>query len=307
MTPEGAQLLRFVVLGVTALVVMAVGYGVIWMVRRSRNVSRRRARKDKAARRRVDAAIERHELGQSSLTVPDRFEALGPRGEATGRGEVVLTSEPQAGDLSSAMVVPQPPFDVTDQETWARWESADRKRRRATMLAGYLSHPLPRVRVEALQLLDTAQVDDPHLAHRVALLLLDDDRSLRTRAARLAWQRDRLDRVVDALHERADTATLPRTYADLENAAPRDESLSLPRAFARRHADDGAEAAVVAELVELYSPDRAADRSAVPDLGRRLEVEGGAAARDRAVAALAAARGRDAADDVSGRWAQGGT
>ena len=76
MTPEGAQLLRFVVLGVTALVVMAVGYGVIWMVRRSRNVSRRRARKDKAARRRVDAAIERHELGQSSLTVPDRFEAL---------------------------------------------------------------------------------------------------------------------------------------------------------------------------------------------------------------------------------------
>lgn len=303
MTPEGAQTLRFVVLGVTAIVVMAIGYGAIWMVRRSRNLGQQRARKDKAARRRVDAAVERHELGQSSLTVPDRFEALAPAGEGTRRGEVVLTSEPQAGDLSSAMVVPQPPFDVTDQEIWARWEAAGRKRRRATMLAGYLSHPLPRVRVEALQLLDTDQVDDPHLAHRVALLLLDDDRSLRTRAARLAWQRDRLGSVVEALHERADAASLPRTYTDLENAAPRDEGLSLPRAFARRHTDDRDEAVVVAELVELYSPDRAADRSAVPDLGRRLEVHGGGAARDRAVAALVATRGRDAADDASGRWA----
>jgi hypothetical protein len=296
-------LLRFLLLGGSALVIVAIGYTLIWMVRRSRDVGQQRKRKTKAAQRRVDAAVERHELGQSTITVPDRFEALGPAGGAGGAGgEVVLTSEPQPGDLSSTMIVPQPPFDVTDGDTWRRWEAAGRKERRATMLAGYLAHPLPRVRAEALELLSSSQVRDPQLALRVALLLLDDDRALRTRAARAAWAEGRLAAVVGALHERADPAALPRAYTDLENAAPRDEGLSLPRAFAGRHTEDGDEAAAVAELVELYSPDRAADRDAVGDLGRRLDVQGGGAARDRAVTALRAARGHDAALDAAGRW-----
>lgn len=303
------ETLRFILLGGSAIVICALGYTAIWMVRRTRNATQQRARKGKAARRRVDAAIERHELGQSTITVPDRFEALGTPDADPDRPDVVLTAEPQAGDLTSTMVVPQPPFDVTDQAMWARWEAADRKRRRATMLAGYLAHPLPRVRAEALDLLASAQVDDPHLAHRIALLLLDSDRALRTRAARAAWTDRRLSAVVAALHERAgdgsDEAGLPRAYTDLENAAPRDEGLSLPLALAALHSDDRDEAAVVAELVELYSPDRAADRTSVVDLGARLDAHD-ASARGRAVAALTAARGRDAADDITRRWSAAG-
>lgn len=308
------ETLRFILLGGSAVVIAAVGYTLIWMVRRTRNVSQQRARKGASARRRVDAAIDRHELGRSTITVPDRFEALG---DGADRPCVVLTAEPHAGDLSSAMVVPQPPFDVTDQVTWARWEAADRKRRRATMLAGYLAHPLPRVRVEALELLGSAQVEDPELGHRIALLLLDEDTTLRTRAARAAWTAGRLPTVVGALHDRtgpdgaegaegaggADHLRMPRAYRDLENAAPRGEELSLPRALAARHSDDRDEVALIAELVELYAPDRIADRPAVGDLGRRLDVEGGDAGRRRATAALGAARGREAADDLAGRWA----
>lgn len=298
------ETLRFILLGGSAIVIAAVGYTLIWMVRRTRNVSRQRARKGAAARRRVDAAIDRHELGRSTITVPDRFEALG---DGVDRPSVVLTAEPQAGDLSSAMVVPQPPFDVTDPVTWARWEAADRKRRRATMLAGYLAHPLPRVRVEALELLGSAQVEDPELGHRIALLLLDEDTSLRTRAARAAWAGGRLTGVVDALHDRtagvdgADASGMSRAYRDLENAAPRGEELSLPRALAARYGDDRDEVTLIAELVELYAPDRVADRPTVGDLGRRLDVEGGDARR-RATAALGAARGREATDDLAGRW-----
>lgn len=304
--------LRALLLGIAAVLILILGTAAIYMVRRSRNVSRRRARRTKAAQRRVDTAIERAELGHSTITVPDRFGAMtlaataggtASSAPAPGGPTVLLTSEPQHGDLSASMVVPQPPFDVTDTEAWQRWQSCDRRRQRATMLAGYLSHPLPRVRAEALELLGSNQVDDPELPGRLALLLLEDDRTMRTRAARATWSGRRLPGVVGAVRERAaGDGSVARAYSDLEHAAPRDEALSLPQAYAGLHTGEATQASLIAELVELYAPDRAADRSPVPDLGRRLDVEGGVEAMRTAADALATARGSDAAADLSSRW-----
>ncbi|NMO88389.1 hypothetical protein [Actinomycetospora sp. TBRC 11914] len=212
-------MLRFVLLLGAAVAVLVIGTVLVGMVRRVQEGSARRARRDAASRRRVADAAERADLTAGTISVPDRFGALGTE------GLVLLTAEPQPGDLSYSLVAPTPPFDLTAPGaagTLQDWETASLPRRRALVLRGYLAHPLPRVRAEALDLIGTLGSEDGRTPHHLALLLRDDAEPVRRKAAATAWAGGpgTVGAVVDALREDPAADAAERAHAELVAHAP---------------------------------------------------------------------------------------
>jgi hypothetical protein len=207
---------RFLLLLAAAIAILVVGSALIWMVQRMRQGAARRARRGAAARRRVDAAAERADLAAGSISVPDRFGALGTD------GVVALTAEPGPGDLSYAVAAPSPPFDLTAPgaaDALQDWETASVPRRRALVIRAYLAHPLPRVRAEALDLIGRPGSEDARAPAHLALLLRDDAESVRRRAAAKAWASG-IDAVVDALRRDPAPEAAERAHAVLVANAP---------------------------------------------------------------------------------------
>lgn len=211
---------RFLALTGAAIGILILGTALIWMLQRIRKGATTRKRKGAAARRRVENAIERGDLARTTIHVPDRFRAIG-----VADLPVHLTAEPQPGDLSAAIVSPSPPFDLTGPGASAAlqdWETASIPRRRTMMVRGYLSHPLPRVRAEALDLVGTLGAEDSQLPQHLALLLRDDAESVRRKAASMAWsgKRGNVEAVVEALRADDDTDAAARAHTELVNNAP---------------------------------------------------------------------------------------
>lgn len=210
-------MLRFLILLGAALAILILGYGLIWMIQRTRRGATQRKRRDAASRRRVANAADRADLATGTIDVPDRFGALG-----TTDVPVQLTAEPQPGDLSASIVSPAPPFDLTAPgaaDALQDWETATTPRRRTIMIRGYLSHPLPRVRSEALDLVGTLGSEDARIAHHLARLLRDDAESIRRKAATMAWTSG-VDPVVAVLREESDGDAAERGHAELVKHAP---------------------------------------------------------------------------------------
>ncbi|MCD2196918.1 hypothetical protein LQ327_26455 [Actinomycetospora endophytica] len=203
---------RYLVLLGAAIAVLVLGTALIWMIQRMREGGARRARRGAAARRRVANAADRADLAVGTISVPDRFGALGTD------GVLLLTAEPQPGDLTFAVAAPTPPFDLTAPgaaDALQDWETASQPRRRALMIRGYLAHPLPRVRAEALDLIGSTDARTPQ---HLALLLVDDAEPVRRKAARMAWSGG-VDAVVGALRENPAEAA-ERAHAELVAHAP---------------------------------------------------------------------------------------
>ncbi|HEY2224006.1 HEAT repeat domain-containing protein [Actinomycetospora sp.] len=209
-------MLRFLVLLGAAIGILVLGSAAIWMVQRMRQGASQRARRTSAARRRVANAAERADLATSTISVPDRFGALGTE------GVLQLTAEPQPGDLSASVVAPAPPFDLTAPgaaDALQDWEAATVPRRRTLMIRGYLAHPIPRVRAEALDLIGTLGSEDARAANHLAVLLRDDSEPVRRKAATMAWAGG-VDGVVDALREEPAADAAERAHAELVMRAP---------------------------------------------------------------------------------------
>ncbi|HEY2196009.1 MAG TPA: hypothetical protein VGH76_27450 [Actinomycetospora sp.] len=206
---------RFLLLLGAAIAVLVVGTALIWMIQRMRQGTARRARRGAATRRRVADAMERADLAAGTISVPDRFGALGTD------GHLQLTAEPQPGDLSYAVAAPTPPFDLTGPgaaDALQDWETASLPRRRTLVIRAYLAHPLPRVRAEALDLIGALGIEDTRAPRHLARLLRDDAEPVRRKAATTAWSSG-VDAVVDALREDpADAAE--RAHAELVTHAP---------------------------------------------------------------------------------------
>jgi hypothetical protein len=208
--------LRFLLLLGAAIAILVLGTALIWMLQRIREGGAQRARRGAAARRRVANAEERADHATSTISVPDRFGALGTD------GLLQLTAEPQPGDLSYSVASPAPPFDLTSPgaaDALQDWEAASVPRRRTIMIRGYLAHPLPRVRAEALDLIGTMGSEDARAPQHLALLLRDDAESVRRKAAGMAWSGG-VDAVVGALREDPAADAAERAHAELVAHAP---------------------------------------------------------------------------------------
>jgi hypothetical protein len=207
---------RYLILLGAAIAVLILGYALIWMVQRMREGAATRARRGAAARRRVANAADRADLATGTISVPDRFGALGTD------GLVQLTAEPQPGDLSYSVAAPAPPFDLTSPGAAAAlhdWEAATVPRRRTVMIRGYLAHPLPRVRAEAMDLIGSWGSEDTRTPQHLALLLRDDADVVRRKAATMAWSSG-VDAVVAALREDPAADAAQRGHAELVLHAP---------------------------------------------------------------------------------------
>jgi hypothetical protein len=208
--------LRFLLLFGAAIAILVLGTALIWMVQRTRQAGTQRARRGAAARRRVANAEERADLATGTISAPDRFGALGTD------GLLQLTAEPQPGDLTYSVASPAPPFDLTAPgaaDALQDWEAASVPRRRTLMIRGYLAHPLPRVRAEAMDLVGTLGSEDARAPQHLALLLRDDAASVRRKAATMAWARG-VDAVVGALREDPAADAAARAHAELVANAP---------------------------------------------------------------------------------------
>lgn len=210
-------MLRFLILLAAAIAILILGTALIWMLQRARQGAAQRKRKTAASRRRVANAADRADMAVGTISVPDRFGALG-----TMEIPVELTAEPQPGDLSTSVVSPAPPFDLTApgaSEALQDWETATIPRRRTIMIRGYLSHPLPRVRSEALDLVGTLGSEDSRAPQHLALLLRDDAEVIRTKAAKVAWSSG-VDAVVEALRSDPDPDAASKGHDELVRNAP---------------------------------------------------------------------------------------
>ena len=168
-----------------------------------------------AARRRVADAAERADLATGTISVPDRFGALGTD------GLLQLTAEPRPGDLSVSVAAPPPPFDLTAPgaaNALQDWEAASAPRRRTIVIRAYLAHPLPRVRAEALDLIGTPGSEDARAPKHLALLLRDDADPVRRKAAATAWA-EGIDAVIEELRDDP-VADAERAHAELVTHAP---------------------------------------------------------------------------------------
>ncbi|GAA4848426.1 hypothetical protein GCM10023201_45500 [Actinomycetospora corticicola] len=203
---------RYLLLSGAAIAILVLGTATIWAVRRTRQGAQQLARRGAAARRRVATAADRADAATDTLEVADRFGAGGP---------LLLTAEPQPGDLLYAVAAPSPPFDLTAPgaaDALQDWEAASPARRRTVLIRGYLAHPLPRVRGEALDLIGRFGGEDARVPWHLAALLRDDAGSVRRKAAALAWSGD-VDAVVAVLRERPDPDA-GRAHAALVEHAP---------------------------------------------------------------------------------------
>jgi hypothetical protein len=120
-----------------------------------------------------------------------------------------------------SVAAPTPPFDLTAPgaaNALQDWEAASVPRRRTLMIRGYLAHPLPRVRAEALDLVGTMGSEDTRAPKHLAMLLRDDAEAVRRKAATMAWSSG-VDAVVDALREEP-AADAERAHAELVRHAP---------------------------------------------------------------------------------------
>ena len=203
---------RFLLLLGGAIGILVLGTAGIWAMQRMRRGSQQRARRGAAARRRVANAVERADSATDTIEVHDRFGAGGP---------LLLTAEPQIGDLMYAVSSPSPPFDLTAPgaaDALQDWESASPARRRTVMIRGYLAHPLPRVRAEALDLVGRFGDEDTRVPRHLAALLRDDAGSVRRRAAAMAWSGG-VEAVVEVLRSEPVTEA-ERAHAELLAHAP---------------------------------------------------------------------------------------
>lgn len=207
---------RFLLLLGAAIAILVLGTALIWMIQRSRQGATQRARRGAAARRRVANAVERADLATGTISVPDRFGALGTD------GVLALTAEPQPGDLWASVAAPAPPFDLTAPgaaDALADWEAASVPRRRTLMIRGYLAHPLPRVRAEALDLIGMLGSEDARAPKHLAVLLRDDAEPVRRKAATKAWSSG-VGAVVDELREDPAADLAERAHAELVTHSP---------------------------------------------------------------------------------------
>ncbi|WP_433801585.1 hypothetical protein [Actinomycetospora sp. CA-084318] len=203
---------RYLLLSAAAIGILVLGTAAIRAVHRMRAGSARRARRGAAARRRVAHATDRADAATETIAVADRFGAGGP---------LLLTAEPQTGDLLYAAASPSPPFDLTAPgaaDALQDWESAAPARRRTVFVRAYLAHPLPRVRTEALELVGRFGGEDTRVPRHLAALLRDDAASVRRTAAGLAWSGG-VEAVVAVLREEP-AAEADRAHAELVAHAP---------------------------------------------------------------------------------------